>query len=172
MLKEQIKLPEFDFLSDSEKEFVTGFDEAVKKIGYESDGIKPYVCFGRYKIEYTRAGNKTKKYVARFYFRDSGIVLRLYFTNIDKHRKYIENAQNYIKAPFVNDTGKCRHCDENGGGIGNREKCSFRKSYTIDNVLYEKCSGETFYFENYNIDAVPKYIELLKVFYPARKDGK
>lgn len=169
MIKQQLKSLEYDFISDKQKQFVIAFDEAITKAGYESGGIVPYVCLGKYKIEYSRTGLKTKKFVARFYFRDYGIVLRLYFTNIDKHRDYIDNAPDFIKTPFINDVGKCKQCDKNGGGIGKKGKCSFKKSYTIGNVLYEKCSGENYYFDNYNLDAIPVYIELIQTFYPDKK---
>jgi hypothetical protein len=166
MIEEQLKSLEYSFISNEQKQFVVAFNEAMLKIGYENSGITPYVCLGKYKIEYCKAGLKTKKYIARFYFRDYGIVLRLYFTNIDKHREYIENAPDFIKTPFVNDVGKCKQCDKNGGGIGKKGKCSFKKLYTIENVLYEKCSGENYYFNNYNLDTIPLYIDLIQSFYP------
>ncbi len=159
----------YNFLSEKEKQFIIAFDHAITKAGYESNGIAPYVCLGKYKIEYSKLGLKTKKYAARFYFRDSGIVLRMYFTNIDKHREYIETAPDFIKAPFTDSRGKCRQCDKNGGGIGKTGKCTFKKTYTIDGKLYEKCSGETFYFDNYDLKSIPLYMELLAVFYPDRK---
>lgn len=165
----QIYKPEYDFISDSEKEFIIEYDKAIRSIGYDSDGIKPYVTFGKYKIEYSRVGLKTKKVIARFYFRDSGIVLRLYFNNIDKKREYIENAIDYIKLPFVDDNGRCKNCDKDGGGItGKSGKCTFKKSYTIDGELIEKCSGENFYFNNYELSAIPEYMELITAFYPKR----
>lgn len=165
----QLQSPEYDFISDAEKDFVIAFDKAIQAIGYESGGIVPYVCFGKYKIEYTKAGNKTKKFVARFYFRESGIVLRLYFNNIDKHSTYIENAPDFIKAPFINDVGKCKHCYQNGGGIGKDGKCSFKKSYTLDNTLYEKCSGENYYFDNHDLSAIPFYMALIERFYRQKR---
>lgn len=157
------------FLNEQDKQFVVSLDDAIQKIGYESSGILPYVCLGKYKIEYTKAGNKTKKFIARFYFRDYGIVLRLYFNNIDKHSKYIEAAPDFIKFPFINDVGKCKHCDQNGGGIGKKGKCSFKKTYTIDGNPYAKCSGENFYFDNHEISDIPAYIELIEIFYPPKK---
>ncbi len=172
MINEQLKSSEYAFINDSQKGFVLAFDEAMCKIGYESGGIVPYVCLGRYKIEYTKSGNKTKRFVARVYFRDYGIVLRLYFTNIDKHRQYIENAPEYIKTPFINDAGRCKQCDKAGGGIGNKGTCSFKKTYTINGALYEKCSGENYYFNNLELSAIPQYIELLETFYPNKKGDK
>lgn len=159
----------YDFISQNEKDFIIAFDDAITKIGYENNGIQKYVCLGKHKIEYSKTGLKNKKFVTRFYFRDYGIVLRMYFTNIDKHREYIENSPEFIKNPFINGQGKCQQCDKNGGGIGKKGKCSFKKSYTIDNILYEKCSGENYYFDNLEIVNIPKYIELLTTFYPDKK---
>lgn len=168
-MKNLLSNEKYDFICERDKGFIIAFDDAITKAGYESNGINPYVCLGKYKIEYSKTGLKNKNYVARFYFRDSGIVLRLYFTNIDRHREYIENASEFIKNSFINNMGKCKQCDKNGGGIGKKGKCSFKKSYTIDNVLYKKCAGENYYFDKKDIESVPKYIELLKTFYPDKK---
>lgn len=159
----------YNFVSKEDKDFIIAFDDAIIKAGYQSNGINPYVCFGKYKIEYSKVGLKNKKFVARFYFRDNGIVLRLYFTDIDKHREYIENAPEFIKNPFINEVGTCKQCDKNGGGIGKKGKCSFKKSYIINSVPYEKCAGENYYFDSHDIDNIPKFIELLTLFYPDKK---
>ena len=159
----------YNFVSFEEKEFIIAFDEAMIKAGYESNGINPYVCLGKYKIEYSRSGVKTKKFAARFYFRDTGIVFRLYFTNIDKHRAAVENAPEFIKNAFVNEIGKCKQCDQNGGGIGKGGRCTFKKTYTIDGILHEKCAGENFYFTNHDVAAIPEYTKLIGAFYPAKK---
>ncbi len=168
MIEEQLKKQEYDFISENEKQFVCVFSKSMQEIGYANDGITPYVCLGRYKIEYYKAENKTKKVIARFYFRDSGIVLRLYFTDIDRHREYIEKAEDFIKNPFINNTGRCKQCDKNGGGIGKKGKCSFKKTYTIDGIMYSKCAGENYYFTNRDLSAIPKYIELIETFYTAK----
>lgn len=168
-MKKLLSDERYSFVSEKDKLFIIAFDEAITKAGYENSGIQPYVCLGKYKIEYSKIGLKNKKFVARFYFREHGIVLRLYFNNIDRHKNYIEMSDMFIKNPFINDVGKCKQCDKNGGGITKNGKCSFKKSYTIDNVSYEKCSGENFYFNNHDIENIPKYIELLTTFYPNNK---
>jgi len=168
-MKDLLSDEKYNFISEKEKDFIIAFNDAITEAGYESHGIQPYVCLGKYKIEYSKAGLKNKKFVARFYFRDSGIVLRLYFTNIDKHREYIEKSPEFIKNPFINGVGKCKQCDKSGGGMGKKGKCSFKKSYTIDNVLYEKCAGENYYFDSKDIANIPRYIELLTTFCPDRK---
>ena len=159
----------FSFVSEQDKAFIVAFDAAMLAAGYENNGIQPYVVFGRHKIEYSKAGLKTKKYVARIYLRDDGIALRLYFTDVDRHRGTIEGAPDFIKAPFVNDRGRCKQCDQNGGGIGRKGKCAFKKTYTIDGVLHEKCAGDNYFFNSHDIGNVPRYIDLLAAFYPGRK---
>ena len=171
-MKDLLSDPKYDFIVPDEKAFVIAFDQAMAQSGYESNGIQPYVCLGRYKIEYCKAGLKTKRYVARFYFRDSGLVFRLYFSNIDKHREHIENAPEFIRAPFTNDVGRCKQCDKNGGCIGKKGQCSFKKSYTIGGSLYEKCAGENYYFDNLDLSSVPQYMELLNRFYPSKKPAE
>lgn len=166
MVEKAISEEKYSFLNSNEKEFVVAFDNAMQEIGYLSSGIMPYVCLAKYKIEYTKAGNKTKKFIARIYFREDGVVLRLYFTNIDKHSKYIETASDFIKKPFIDSNANCKHCEN---GFNKEGKCNFRKSYTIDGSFYEKCAGENFYFRNCNVSAVPDYIKLIEKFYPSKK---
>jgi len=136
------------------------------RAGYENNGIQPYVVFGKYKIEYYKPGNKTKKYIARIYFRDDEIVLRLYFSNIDKHRGYIEKSIDYIKKPFIDGSHRCEK--PNCKGVGN-DKCRYRKTYTIDGVLYIKCAEQSFCFYQMDAENASKYVELLTTFYPNRK---
>ena len=64
-MKQQLSEKTYAFVSNKNKVFIIAFDEAMHGIGYESSGIKPYVCFGKYKIEYSKAGLKNKKFVAR-----------------------------------------------------------------------------------------------------------
>ena len=67
-------------------------------------------------IIYSKSGVKSKQVAARIYIKENGIVLRLFFNDIDKHREYIENAQDFIKNVFLGEHGNCRRChnDKNG----------------------------------------------------------
>jgi hypothetical protein len=157
----------YGFISRNDKDFITAYTGAMKDMGYVHNGIEKYVCWGKYMIAYLKEGIKTKKYVSRFYLRDDGVIFRMYFTNIDFHREYIENAPEFIKSAFTGSQGDCRHCsnkckDENGN-------CSHRKTYTIDEKAYEKCDGEVFLFENHETENIPEYMKLLREFYPAKK---
>ena len=166
-MKQLLSDDKYNFVSQKDKDFIVAFDEAMVKIGCESGGIVPYVVWGKYMIAYSRAGIKTKNYVGRFYFRDDSVLFRLYFRKIDKHCDYIEQAPDFIKSSFTNEIGNCSHCDNNcKDDSGN---CSHRKTYTLDGRTYEKCDGMVFYFENHDVDNVPKYIELLTTFYPRRR---
>lgn len=64
--------------------------------------------------------------------------------------------------------GRCKQCDKSGGGIGKKGKCSFKKTYTIDGIIYMKCAGENYYFANHDLYVIPKYIELIETFYPVK----
>ena len=166
-MKEQLYQPEFDFVSEEDKLFIIAFDRQIASLGYSSEGIKPYVCWGKYVISYSKTGNKTKKYIARFYFRDDCILLRMYFTSINKHRAFIEQAPEEVKSVFVNDIGKCGHCTNNcKDEYGN---CSHRKTYTIDGNTYEKCDGLVFEFPDHHVDYIPAYMELIKEFYGSKR---
>jgi hypothetical protein len=160
----------FDFLNENEKHFIAAFDDGMTNIGYTNDGIQNYVVFGKYKIEYYKPNVKTKKVVARIYIRDGdeeiaarwgghglGVVLRLYFTNIDKHRAYIENAPDFIKMPFIDNHSICRSC---------KDKCNRRKIYTIADKTYVKCTDSAFMFDEPSTKNPMEFINLLTAFYP------
>ena len=166
---------DFNFLSEDEKRFISAFTDAMTENGYANDGVQDYVVFGRYKIEYYKAGVKTKKVVARIYIRDGdakiaarwsgrglGIFLRLYFTNIDKHRAYIESAPDFIRAPFVDDHSLCHGC---------KDECNRRKVYTIYDKAYAKCADSAFLFNEPQAKNVMEYVSLLTEFYPKHIRG-
>lgn len=162
----------FSFLKEEEKAFIAAFTGHMENAGYAHGGIQDYVVFGKYKIEYYKAGTKTKKVVARIYLRDGdeniaarwnghglGIVLRLYFTNIDKHRAYVEGTPDFIKGPFVDNHSLCRGC---------KDKCNRRKIYTIDGKPHAKCTDSAFMFEDPQANDPLDYIRLLGEFYPPK----
>ena len=161
-----LKEERFGIISDKNKKFIIEFTKQMKSIGYDFGGkIGDGYCWGHYMVIYS----KNKKVIARFFIRDKGIriwggkehiwekciVLRLFFTNIDKHINYIENAPSYIKLPFVNDQGLCSHCGE---------KCHNRKIYTINGQQMEKC-GYVFSFTDPKIEHINGYVDILKEFY-------
>ena len=156
----------YTFVHQKDKDFIIVFNDFMVNAGYENNGIQPYVVFGKYKIEYFKPGNKTKKYIARIYFRDDKIVLRLYFSNIDKHRDYIEKSPDFIKKPFIDESHRCKK--PNCKGMGN-DKCRYQKTYTIDGVLYIKCAEQSFCFYKMDAENASRYVELLTTFYPNRK---
>ena len=166
-MKQILSEEKYNFISDNDKNFILAFDEEMKKIGYESTGIMPYACWGKYMTGYTKSGIKTKKYVARFYYREDGIIFRMYFSQTDKRREYIENAPDYIQCAFINDIGICQHCNNNcKDEYGN---CSHRKTYTLHGITYEKCDGQVFYFEHHDTSMISEYIGLIREFYPVRR---
>jgi hypothetical protein len=155
----------FDFVSGPDKVFVAAFDDEMTKLGYDFGGeIGSGICWGNYMMIYRKSGVKSNKVYARIYLRDTSTVLRFFFSDIDKHRKYIENAPAYIKEVFVDDFGKCQHCKNEKDG-----KCQFRKAYTIDGHSIEKCNGLTFWFHDPSIAKVADYMALFTEFYPHRK---
>lgn len=154
----------FNFIADEDKAFILAFDKEVQKLGYHfGNEIGGGFCWGRYMIIYSKTGVKQKKVAARIYIREDGIVLRLFFSKIDGHREYIENAPGYIKEVFTGSHGDCQHCENKPDGL-----CGFRKTYTIDGRLIEKCSGVVFEFWKPAVDKLPGYIDLFKEFYPVR----
>jgi hypothetical protein len=136
----------------------------MRNFDYESGGtIVNGYCWGKYMIIYSKIGIKSKKVAARVYMRDKGMVLRLFLNQIDKHREYIESAPVYIREPFINEQGKCKHCKNERDG-----NCKFRKSYTLENRFIEKCNGSTFEFDKPDMVKLPGYQALLAEFYPVK----
>jgi len=138
---------EFDFIKPGDKDFIIGFDSEMDRLGYECGGIGDGYCWGRYMSIYTKRGVKSKKPYARIYIRDDSLILRMYFSNIDKHSGYIGSAPDYIKKAFTGDYGACGHCHnqkEDGA-------CMHRKTYTIDGKQYELCDGFAFWFHELTV---------------------
>lgn len=138
MIKEQIQLSDYNFVSDENKEFIVAFTDAMEKSGYYTDGFTDGICWGKYMLIYRKSGVKSKKVFARIYIRENSICLRLFFSDITEKGEYIKNAPDFIKDVFVGSYGTCKHC--------RGDNCRFRKDYEIDGVKYEKCNGTTFQF--------------------------
>lgn len=155
----------FDFISPENKCFINAFNAEMARLGYDFGGnIGSGYCWGKYMLIYTKTGVKSKNVYARIYIQDASLVLRLFFSNIDKHREYIEKAPAHIKDVFVGKFGDCRHDRDDAAG-----NCMFRKSYTLDGRLIEKCNGDTFWFFNPSVDRLKDYIDLFSAFYPPKK---
>lgn len=154
----------FGYVSAADKAFVCAFVERMAALGYDfGDTIGSGYCWAPYMLVFTRSGVKNKNVVARIYLRDTGIILRLYFSDIDRRRAYIEAAPPHIKQVFVGDFGACQHCHNEKNGA-----CKFRKTYTIDGRFIEKCNGNTFYFARPELAAMDDYLALFGEFYPAK----
>lgn len=160
-----IEEPRFDFLSRRDRDFIINFDGEMNRLGYDFGvTIGSGFCWGKYMLIYTRSGVKSKKVYTRLYMRDEDIVLRMFFSDIDRHRAYIEQAPEHIKLVFTGTHGDCQHChNEKGGG------CRFRKTYTIDSRQIEKCNGIVFEFHDPGVEKLPDYLALYTEFYPVRK---
>jgi len=166
-MKERLTEKRFNIISRQDKALILAFDDKVKELGYDYGGtIGSGFGWGSYMIVYSKIGIKAKQVVARFYILESGIVLRLYFSNIDKHRAYIESTPPHIKNVFTGDHGNCNHCEN-----GHRKDgfCKFRKIYTIDGRNYEKCNGVVFEFWQPDMEKLPDYIDLLTEFYAEKR---
>lgn len=164
-MTEFLEAPDYDFIPPGDKAFTYAFDAEMNRLGYDFGGkIGPGYCWGRYMLIYTKSGVKSKQVYARIYVREQGVVLRLYLNAIDQHRVYIENTPAYLKEVFTGPQGICQHCEDKP-----KDQCIFRKTYTLDGVFIEKCSGVVFEFHQPSTDKLADYIGLFNEFYPARK---
>ena len=157
----------YSFVNQSDKDFIVDFNKSMTKAGYDNNGIQPYVVFGKYKIEYYKPGSKTKKYIARIYFRDEEIVLRLYFSDINKQRSYLENTPEFIKEPFVSDYHNCKM--PNCKGMITKGKCRYQKTYTLDGINHIKCAEQSFMYFDMQLKYISQFIDLILTFYPVKK---
>lgn len=159
-MKNTLNTERFEFVSDEDKRFIISFSNELEKMGYVFDKeIGSGYCWGKYMILYRKQDVKSKKVYARLYIKDNEIVLRMYLSNIDQHRAFIENAPDYIREVFTGDYGDCKHCHNEKDGA-----CKFRKSYILDNRLIEKCNGMTFEFYHPTLEKLPGYLELFAEF--------
>lgn len=158
----------FDFIPQTDKDFILAFDDEMKALGYDYGGsIGSGYCWGRYMIIYSKTGVKSKKVPARIYIRESGeIVLRLFLTGIDGHRGYIENSEPYIRDVLTGAHGDCIYCKNDKNGT-----CKFRKTYTLYGRLIEKCTGIVFEFHKPGILKLSGYMGLLREFYKTKKQS-
>jgi len=160
----------FNFVTEENKKFILEFTEQIKSFGYDFDGdIRNGFEKGNYQVIYSLNGiHGSRNIIARIFIRDDctinfgkeikfkrGIVLKLYFSNINKHIDYIKNAPTHIKERFINNSGLCKHCIE---------QCYKRKIWTIDDKEMVKCN-DFFEYENPKIEDLNDYINILKEFY-------
>ena len=169
----------FNSISTENKNFICDFTKQMNSFGYDFDGkIGSGYCWGKYMVIYSKTGVKNKKVIARIFIRDNdviifggreikysnSIVLRLFFSRIDKHESYIENAPSHIKKPFMDEHGLCGHC---------KEDCrSYRKTYTINGKKIEKCAGIVFEFHDPKVEYIQDYMDILKEFYGKKTPKK
>ena len=167
--KQLLEESRFDYVNTDDKVFIVAFDAAMLDRGWglESNGHFKGYMWGRHMLIYYELGMKAKKVPARFYLRDNGIVLRMYFNGIDKHRAYMENSPSHIKDVFTGTHGNCGHCNSSHDG-----SCKHRKTYTIDDNVYEKCDGAVFEFCQPTMQKLPDYLALLDEFYKKKTNIK
>ncbi len=139
------------------------FNEDMNRLGFDFGGkIGTGYGWGRYMVVYTKTGVKSKAVYARIYIPDTGIVLRLFLNNVDKHEKFIEQSPAHIKEKFTDEKVRCNHDRDDPDG-----KCrsNFRRTFTIDGQRIEQCMPNTFYFYHPEIQKLPDYIALFAEFY-------
>ena len=161
-IEERLTEERFSIVSEPDKNFILAFSRENSALGYDYGGhIGWGACWGRYMVIYSKIGVKSKQVAARIFIRENGIVLRLFFSNIEKHARYIENAPEHIKSVFIGTHGDC-NCNPK------KENCKMKKTYTIDGKQFEKCSGVVFEFHQPSMMKLPDYMGLLREFYEKR----
>jgi len=160
-LTELLSERRFDIVSKDDKAFIITFDKAINELGYDCENtIGSGYSWSPLMIFYGKTGTKSRPCIARIYIHNDSISLRLFFTNINKCRTYIENAPEHIKAIFYGGHDcPCRpDCPHKG-----------QKAYTIDNKNYLKCCHADFRIAAPKTDKLSDYMGLLSAFYPVKK---
>ena len=170
-IKEVLSERRFDIISEHNKAFIVAFDKAINRLGYDYGNIigSGYGAYGLYMIIYGKTGVKSRPCAARIYISADGeVTLRLFFSKINVHSQYVENAPTHIKDVFTGEEGNCRGCGIRDG------KCKFNseKPYTIDGQLFNKCSAQVFNFYSPSVEKLSDYMGLLEEFYPAKKSKR
>jgi len=154
----------FEYITAADKAFIYAFDAEMGRLGYDfGASIGSGYCWGKYMLIYRKRGVKSDQVYARIYLREKSTVLRLFLNDIDRHRSYVEQLPAYLKEVFTGPQGQCQKCHNDKAGC-----CRFRKSYILDQVLYEKCSGIVFEFHEPNVDKIPDYLGLFTEFFPQK----
>jgi hypothetical protein len=174
-INELLNEKRFDYISKENKLFIIEFTKQMNSINYDFDGsIGDGYCWGHNMIIYSQK----KKIIARIFIRNKGvrtwggnehkwnnsIVLRLFFTNIEKHLNYVENAPAHIKVAFIDEHGICKNC--------RGKDCRSIKTYTIGNKKMVKCTGVVFEYHNPKKAYITDYIDILKEFYQRKLSKK
>jgi hypothetical protein len=177
-IEKLLKEERFNFVSKENKNFILEFTKQIKSLDYDFDGdIRNGFERGNYQIIYSLNGIKGSRSIScRIFLRDDGIflsfgkeikfnksiVLRLYFSNINKHINYIENAPINIKELFINNSGLCKYCTE---------QCYKRKTYNINGIEMAKCA-DIFEYINPKTKEIKDYIDILNEFYGKKGSKK
>jgi hypothetical protein len=157
--------PRFDFITGDDHDFILAFNDEMTRLGYDFGGnIGSGYCWGRYMLIYRKTNVRSDKVYARIYLREPGVILRLFLSGIDEHRSFLERSPTHIKEVFTGPPGDCEHCHNEKDGA-----CRFRKTYTLDDRVFEKCNGIVFEFQEPNTRKLGDYIDLFSEFFPSRK---
>lgn len=90
IISDLLKSESYSYLNDADKNFIGVFTEAINDLGYQcNEKIVDGICYKRHMMIFRKANVKSDKVYARLYFRDSGVVLRFFFSNITEHSDYI-----------------------------------------------------------------------------------
>ncbi|MDR0948642.1 MAG: GyrI-like domain-containing protein [Lachnospiraceae bacterium] len=170
VIPDLLKDASFDYITPENRDFIAAFDREMYKRGYNAGntiGSSRGYGWRYYELIYSKKGGNHGKVYARLLLHDpAGLVLRLYFDNIDKHTAYIENASPAIKEIFASEEGICTRC---GGKKPEDFQCKIRKSYVLEGKKIEKCSCAAYMFTPPSLEMLTDYMALFDEFYPAKK---
>ena len=147
----------FNTIAEADKAFVLAFDQAIGILGYDFGGAVHFGLDTGMTIQYGKTGTKTRRMPAQMEIGKNGIplVMRLFLSNIDAHRQYVESAPVHIQCIFTSTVDACDDCDAD---------CGAPQTYTIDGQLIRKCKRSTFHVNMPSMDKLVDYIGLLAEF--------
>ena len=150
-------------MNEQDLAFIAAFDEAMHAAGYVRYKLHDNAYWNSF-IAYIKPGAKTPKIIARIYLHDDSNVLRVYASNVDRRRAYLESAPAFIQQPFSDDSDICKPCK--GMHIPNGN-CRYQKTYTLHGKTHVKCAEQSFRYTNLDAKNAQYYVGLVAAFYPS-----
>jgi hypothetical protein len=138
------------------------FNEAFNLASLRYDGLK---FDGEYHYKGKRIARVTPTGFSAL--GTPNFMLSLKLKGMDQYMELVESLPERIQAPLTRSS--CRNCGFQGATA---EHCKFRLRWTLDGVKHTGCAFWCFFFDDFRIEAVPIYFELLEKEYGLKRKAE